>query len=282
MTYNITSLSFRRCSIKDEGAFALAEMLKTNSALVSLDLTDNEIGMLGVVSIIKALMVKNTSIQHLQVTVEHEVYAWSNEGVKQAELLVQGFFDLIQANHQNADVACNNLGTLVDPLNVSSECICFSDDYFDQIAAVTSTSGSGESVLDSDGLMAYSSVYNITGWHCEHSPVTTCNGTDRLITKKNSRRRSMFMMWSAHNLFLCQSNGPGITSPISLSWLCSTLTEYCMLTCCTIMMTSRLMFMPINKKVVARCRTISLAYVMGTTAPTVTGKCFVQICTKPF
>ena len=67
---------------------------------------------------------------------------------KVQDYLVQHFFDLIQANHKDADVACSNLGTLVDPANASSECMCFSDDYFDRVAAVDAAAAEANAVAN--------------------------------------------------------------------------------------------------------------------------------------
>ena len=78
----LTHLDLRNSMLKDEGVIALAEALKTNTALTALDLADgsdsgdhsvldgersNKFTSKAVIAVIKALMVKTTSMEHLVV-----------------------------------------------------------------------------------------------------------------------------------------------------------------------------------------------------------------------
>ena len=78
----LTHLDLRHSMLKDEGVIALAEALKTNTALTALDLADdydsgdrsNKFTSKAVVAVIKALMVKTTSMEHLVVVPEDIKY----------------------------------------------------------------------------------------------------------------------------------------------------------------------------------------------------------------
>ena len=165
--------------IHDAGAMALADMLKTNTALKFLDLRENKIGTKGVAAFVNALMVKNSTMEVLEVDIAefgkstrlteraNSAPYWSDDDLsvnddtrktyeewvssvnnylansaglasditeeRELSMLAHNLLYLIKANHADADVACNNLGTLVDRTNASSECICFSDTYFDEV-----------------------------------------------------------------------------------------------------------------------------------------------------
>lgn len=282
--------------IKDAGAIALAEMLKTNTALKYLDLRANKIGVKGVVAFVKALMVRNSTMDLLEVDIadisvyrgaarqrgNYRNYQAPNVGVESRRaqsapdwndddltlnddsvniigntypekvsvvyppylfngtayfyhvdhksaadnvldaaffektaltFLARNLLELIKANHADADVACNNLGTLVDRTNASSECICFSDNYFDavgiadggaEVSELGPELGSDKQYGGSDGgsgsgseyekhipenvaqfmvdsvyskqVMLNSSQYKISGPRCQYNHVTTCNG----------------------------------------------------------------------------------------------------------
>ena len=79
---------------------------------------------------------------------------WSKPKLNR-KVLVRNFFELIKANHKDADVACSNLGTLADPADPSSRCICYSDDYFEKIApAVTTATATSNNSAEEELLLA--------------------------------------------------------------------------------------------------------------------------------